>query len=229
MEPVLLITGLGGRADFWAGQAAALKPRFEAITFDQRGRDRVEALARDALEVLDARGVERCHVVGHSLGGAVAQVIATDFPQRVDRLVLSGTWSGPTPPLAEFFRLRRRVLAELGADAYATLGALTAWPDDWLHEHPQLLHGPLPEADALLARIDAIIAFDRTAQLGTIKAPTLVICTEDDRVVPALHARRIAAGIPGSRLRLLPYGGHFPQVTRPEAYNELLLEFLEEA
>ena len=56
-----------------------------------------------------------------------------------------------------------------------------------------------------------------------------MICAEDDRVVPALHARRIAAGIPGSRLRLLPYGGHFPQVTRPEAYNELLLEFLEEA
>lgn len=227
--PVLLIPGLNGRAAFWERQVSALATRFSPITYDLRGRDSVEALARDALELLDARGIERCHVVGHSTGGAIAQVLAADHPERIDRLVLSATWCALTAPFAALFRLRRRVLVELGADAAATLGTLFGWSDDWLAAHPELLEAPGdPTASAeLLARIDAILAFDRAGRLGDIRAPTLVVCCADDRMVPVSHSRRIAAGIPGAVLRELPGGGHFPQVTATGAYNQVLLEFLE--
>jgi len=226
---VLLIPGLNGRAAFWERQIGALAARFEPVACDLAGRDTVEALARDALELLDRRGIARCHVVGHSTGGAIAQVLAADHPERIDRLVLSATWCAPTPPFAALFRLRKRVLGELGPDAAALLAALLAWPDEWLEAHPALLAMPGDPAATreLLARLDAILAFDRADRLGDIRAPTLVICCEDDRVVPVRHSQRLAEGIRGAALRLLPRGGHFPQVTATEAYNRTLIEFLE--
>jgi aminoacrylate hydrolase len=229
MQPVLLITGLGGKASFWTRQVAALAPRFSALTYDLRGRRTVQELARDAIELLDARGIERCHVVGHSTGGAIAQVIAAEHPGRVQRLVLSATWCAPTAPFTALFELRRQVLSELGADAYARLGALTAWPDDWLEQHPELLYAVVNDKDALLARIEAILSFNGEGRLGDIRAPTLIVCAEDDRIVPVGHSKRMAAAIAGSELRLLPYGGHFPQVTATRAYNALVMEFLEKA
>jgi aminoacrylate hydrolase len=227
MQSVLFITGLGGKAAFWDRQVAALEARYGCLTFDLQARNTVRALAKDALELLDARGVEHCHVVGHSTGGAVAQVLAAEHPRRVDRLVLSGTWSSPTAPFLALFQLRKRVLADLGPEAGALLGALFAWPNDWLEKHPGLLASSDAAATAgLLARMEAILGFDGGAHLAKIKAPTLVICAQDDHLVPAEHSRRIAAGIPGSRLRVLPYGGHFPQATASAQYNEVLMEFL---
>ncbi len=227
---ILFITGLSGRASFWDRQVGVLGRAFETITYDLKGRNTVEALARDALELLDARGIRRCNIVGHSTGGAIAQVIAADHPQRVERLVLSGTWCAPTAPFQALFELRKRILLELGAQPYALHGALVAWPDDWLQAHPELLRPAgmdEPEKQAVLARLDAILAFDRAAQLASIRAPTFVICAQDDNLVPAGHSRRIAAGIRGSILKVLPHGGHFPHATATDAYNSALLEFLE--
>lgn len=227
MQSVLFITGLGGKAAFWARQVAQLKGRFDCITFDLEARSTIEALAQDALQILDSRGVERCHVVGHSTGGAVAQLLAAEHPRRVERLVLSGTWSSPTAPFLALFALRKRVLAELGAEAGGLLGALFAWPNDWLEKHPALLGSADPAAtQGLLARMEAILAFDGGAHVGKIGAPTLVVCAQDDNLVPLEHSRRIAARIAGSRLHVLPYGGHFPQATASAQYNQVLMEFL---
>lgn len=227
MPSVLFITGLGGKAGFWARQVAHLEGRFDCLTFDLKARSTVEALARDALAILDARGVDRCHIVGHSTGGAIAQVLAAEHPRRVERLVLSGTWSSPSAPFLALFGLRKRVLAELGPEAGALLGALFAWPNDWLEQHPDLLAASDAAAtQGLLARLDAILAFDGGARLSRIQAPTLVVAAQDDHLVPVEHSRRIAAGIAGSRLHVLPYGGHFPQATASAQYNQVLMEFL---
>jgi aminoacrylate hydrolase len=227
--PLLFIAGLGGRASFWDRQVEAFARGFETIAYDLKGRNTVEALARDALELLDARGIGRCHIVGHSTGGAIAQVIAAEHPERVDRLVLSSTWCAPTAPFNALFELRKKILLDLGSESYTLHGALVAWPDDWLQAHPELLRSKMdePEKQAVLARLDAILAFDRAAQLVSIHLPTLVICAQDDNLVPLGHSRRIAAGIPGSVFKVLPYGGHFPQATATDAYNSALLEFLE--
>ncbi|MFN2643652.1 MAG: alpha/beta fold hydrolase [Burkholderiales bacterium] len=227
MASVLFITGLGGKASFWSRQVAAFKERFNCITYDLGARNTVEALAQDALALLDARGVERAHIVGHSTGGAIAQVIASEHPERVERLVLSGTWSSPTAPFAALFKLRQRVLAELGPQPAAVLGALFAWPNEWLEEHPEQLElFDATDAQALLARMEAILAYDGHARLARIRAPTLVVCAEDDHLVPIAHSRRLAAGIAGAKLQLLPCGGHFPQATATREYNELLMGFL---
>jgi aminoacrylate hydrolase len=226
---VLLIPGLGGRASLWDPQVKALSNRFDPIAVSHGAHSRVEDFAFSILKLLDEKGIERCHVVGQSMGGTIAQVLAEDHPERVERLVLSSTWSGPTPAFRSSFELRKRILLELGPDAYALHGVLLGWPDDWLQAHPELLKPVLEKSEvtATLARIDAILAFDRGTKLGAIRAPTLVICCEADNVVPVAHSRRIAAGIQGARLQLLRTGGHFPQVTQTATYNALLLEFLE--
>jgi aminoacrylate hydrolase len=228
-RPVLLIPGLGGRGSFWARQSAALSGRFWPIACDLRARETVQAMAQDVLAVLDAAGIGRCHVVGHSTGGAIAQVIAQDHPQRVDRLVLSATWSAPTEPFTALFTLRQRILVELGIEAYALHGALIGWPNDWLEAHPEQLRDfDAADVPALTARLKAILAFDRSAHLESIRAPTLVLCAADDAVVPLGHSRRIAAAIGGATLQVLPGGGHFPQATATDAYNALLVNFLEQ-
>ena len=189
----------------------------------------MEAFAGALLGVLDKKDIERCHVVGQSMGGAIAQVIAEDHPDRVDRLVLSSTWCAPTLAFRAAFELRRRILLELGPEAYAAHVALLGWPQEWLEAHPELLRQApgKEEIPDVLARIDAILGFDRGAQLAAIGARTLVICAEDDNVVPAGHSRRLASGIRGAALKLLRSGGHFPQVTQAASYNAILLEFLE--
>ena len=225
---VLLIPGLGGRASVWNAQVEALSEHFVPIAVSHGGHSTVEAFAAALLGILDSNGVERCHVVGQSMGGAIAQVIAEDHPGRVDRLVLSSTWCAPTPAFRAAFELRRRILLELGPEAYAAHVALLGWPQEWLDSHPELLRQEpgKEEIPHVLARIDAILGFDRGAQLASIRAKTLVICAEDDNVVPVAHSRRLASGIRGAALKMLRTGGHFPQVTQAESYNAMLLEFL---
>jgi aminoacrylate hydrolase len=225
---VLLIPGLGGRSSVWNAQVEALSEHFIPIAVSHGGQSSMEAFAAALLEALDKKGIERCHVVGQSMGGAIAQVIAEDHPHRVDRLVLSSTWCAPTPAFRAAFELRRRILLELGPEAYAAHVALLGWPQEWLDVHPELLQ-QTPEKEEIphvLARIDAILGFDRGAQLGSIRARTLVICAEDDNVVPVAHSRRLASGIRGATLKLLRAGGHFPQVTQAAIYSAMLLEFL---
>ena len=136
---VLLIPGLGGRASLWDPQVAALSKNFLPLPVSHGGHRQVEDFAFSLLKFLDEKGVARCHVVGQSMGGAIAQVLAEDHPQRVERLVLSSTWSGPTPAFLASFQLRKTILQELGPDAYALHGALLGWPADWLDAHPVFL------------------------------------------------------------------------------------------
>src|SRR5690349_1825241 len=103
-EPVLLVPGLSGRGSFWASQVTELARDFRVIVHDHRGTGRsthsrirysVEQMADDVLRLMDALGVESAHLVGHSTGGAIGQVIALEHPRRLRSLVLSATWAGP--------------------------------------------------------------------------------------------------------------------------------------
>src|SRR5271166_40402 len=100
--PVLFVSGLGGFASFWQDQVATFAKRFEVVTFDHRGIGQsdparmgytVERMTVDAIALLDALEIRRAHVVGHSTGGAVAQVMAIEHPSRLASVVLSATWT----------------------------------------------------------------------------------------------------------------------------------------
>jgi len=230
--PLLLITGLSGRAAFWDAALPLLAGR-TLIRFDQRGIGRssrgtarmdVACIAEDALAVLDAHGIATADVLGHSMGGVTAQTIAAVAPQRVRKLILSGTWHRSDTYMRVQFAMRRRVLAS-DPVAYVQIGALLGFSPDWVAAHPPAPDAGEADATVIGERIDALMAFDGAA-LPPPAAPVLIIGTGDYRVVPPNLQQALHAALPGSSLRMLDGGGHFYPATRAAEFADVVNEFL---
>ena len=242
--PLLLIAGLGGRAAFWDAQAPALAQRHRVILHDHRGTGAstrwrgtysIAQMAGDVLTVMDHFGIETADMVGHSTGGAIVQHLAIHAPERVGRIVLSASWAGPHPYFTALFDLRRKVLETLGAEAYLLDGQLRGFPARSLVDMASDIAAnraarlaTFPGKDIELARIAAILAHDARAQLARIAAPTLVICAADDQITPLPFSEELAGAIPGARLAVLPWGGHFAPQANPDGYLPPVAAFLDE-
>jgi pimeloyl-ACP methyl ester carboxylesterase len=246
--PVLFVMGLGGRAADWHDAAfiAPLAGRFTCITFDNRGTGAsdkptgeysLDVMADEAVAVLAAAGHARAHVVGISMGGMIAQLIALRHPERVGRLVLIATHAGgrtvapPTPEamtaLTPDRSLPRDVILRSG------FGAIVA--PDFVARDPQPLEtlvaialaDPTPEI-CFARQMQAIMASDRLARLGAITAPTLVVHGTVDPLVPLANGVGIAGAIPGARLEELSGCGHLPMWECPERLAAVVGAFLDE-
>ncbi|NVO13423.1 MAG: alpha/beta fold hydrolase [Rhodoplanes sp.] len=240
--PLALVSGLGGAAAYWSNLVPVLSRAFSVILHDHmatgRSRSRrkvhsVEALAADLDALLTHLGCAHCSLIGHSTGAAVGQVLAQDYPGRLDKLVLYGGWAGPDPHFAHCFKVRRRVLTELGVPAYNEIGPLFLYPPLWISRNPDKVAKIIADNDAMApaaadiaARIDMIVAFDRRARMGEIRTPTFVVCAADDILTPPHLSEELAAGIPGAHLALVPWGGHACSQTAPEEFLATVLPFL---
>ena len=240
--PVLFISGLGGYASFWQEQVAAFAKRFEVVTFDHRGIGQsdparmgytVDRMAVDAVALLDALDIRRAHVVGHSTGGAVAQVLAIEYPNRLASVVLSATWTKADAYFRRLYALRKEILERLGPSSYVQSATLVWYPSWWVAHNNEKLRqieaqnlATFAPTEMVINRIDAMLAFDRTRELGRIKTPTLVIGAEDDIVTPSYFAEELARLIPGAEIKLFPRGGHFLVHVRSREFNNAVLPFL---
>jgi aminoacrylate hydrolase len=243
--PLLLVPGLSGVGSFWAAQVAALAADFRVIVHDHRGAGRsthsritysVEQMAADVVKLMDALGIEAAHLVGHSTGGAIGQVLAQDHPRRLRSLVLSATWAGPDPYFRRLFEARKQALLDSGVEAYLRASVLVLAPPWWVSQHDAEIaaqhRAALPAAapvEVMASRIDAIVRFDRRARLGDIRVPTLVIVAQDDMVTPKFYSDEIVGKVPGVQYVVLDGGGHFAPALRPEPYNRAFGAFLEAA
>lgn len=242
--PLLFLVGLGGRADFWKPQISKFSGRYSSLSFDHRKtgdslpsdvRTTVAVLAQDALGLLDALGIDRPIIVGHSLGGAIAQHIAVHAPERVRGLVLSASWAGPTPYFERLFELRKQVLRECGPEAYMLQGNLLGNPGWWMAANVERAMDGIRERLKVFAgveiemeRMDAVTSHDLRDHVGTISAPCRIICARDDQITPLPLSEELAERIPGARLKILPTGNHFAPVTVSEDYDTKLAEALAE-
>jgi aminoacrylate hydrolase len=240
--PVLFISGLGGFASFWQDQVAAFGKRFETITFDHRGIGQsdparmgytVERMAADVVSLLDALRIKRAHIIGHSTGGAIAQVLAIEHPSRLVSMVLSATWTKADAYFRRLFTLRKEVLLHLGPSSYLQSATLYWYPSWWVARNNERLRqleaqnlAAFAPVDIVASRIDAMLAFDRTGELGRIKTPTLVIGAEDDIVTPAYFSEELARLIPAAEIKIFPRGGHFLTHVRTREFNNAVLPFL---
>jgi len=238
--PLLLIHGVGARLDNWDGVVAALGGRLTTIRHDLRGHGEsskapgpysVELFAGDALALLDHVGLARCHVVGHSLGGMVAQRLAIDAPERVDRLVLLSTAGGRTE------EERQRVLERLALVQDDIPGehfrrSVGRWfSDEFRRRNPELIERYAarnmendPRCYAAAYRV--LATTDLAGELGRIQAPTLIVTGEGDVGSSPRMARLMHERIPGSRLHVLPGLRHSLLVEAPEAVAKLIEEFV---
>lgn len=240
--PVLLVSGLNGLAAPWAPQVEALKQRYRIVTHDHRGVGRsdqwtgsysVAQMTQDVVGLMDQLGITRAHVVGHSLGGAIAQTLAIEHPHRVAGLVIYASWGRRDPFFEQVMTMRRRVLDTMGTDFFIHTTPLLLYPPAWISANQDFLakaeaaaKAAFPGVATLGGRIDSCIAFDRWNELPRITSRTLVLCARDDVSTPPNLSEELARRIPGATLELLPFGGHNAHVVAPASVTEALAGFL---
>ena len=237
--PLLLLHGLGGSHDDWRKQVPEFARRYRVVAPDLRGfgaSERQEPFtvqqhARDAAALLEALGIPRAHVVGLSMGGAVAMELALSEPQRVAGLVLANT--APSFELRGWQRrymgFSRLLLALLfGVGGVARLFSNAVFPAP----HQESLRKRLLERAShtsrwvYIASLRTLVRWDAEERLSSLRSPTLVIGAEHD-YTDIHEKRRWAARVPGARVVMLPGSRHRSELDAPAAFNEAVGRFLD--
>ncbi len=237
--PLVLINGLGFGRWAWFKQLPALTRHFSTITFDVRGerdlRDGVTDLADDVVALLDHLGVKKTHVLGTSLGGFVAQKLALDRPDLVDRLVLVCTSYGGNGPerMSPKAMLDMIGWPSLNTEKAVRKGLEAATSDAYRAEKPgefeEITRWRLADSPSLSAYYEQMSAgarYDAADDVEHITSPTLVIHGAEDRYVPAANAAALSEAIPGAKLRVLENAGHLVFIERAADVNREVVTFL---
>ncbi|HEX7165711.1 MAG TPA: alpha/beta hydrolase [Acidimicrobiales bacterium] len=249
-RPLLLVHGFPAAKEDFADHMGALGDLgWRAVAPDLRGHgesDKPEdpaayslaILAADVLALADALGWQRFTLLGHSMGGMVAQLAALAAPDRLDGLVLMDTSHGSLADIpADLIELAKQVVAEGGMQLYLEVSKTIEGPLDtpaykrMVAERPDYeTYGDRKTLAASphmwLGLIDDVVGKDdRLAALATLAVPTLVIVGEQDgHFVP--HAERMAGAIEGARLVVVPDAGHSPQFENPRPWFAAVSAFL---
>jgi pimeloyl-ACP methyl ester carboxylesterase len=240
-DDVLFISGLADEGACWVDQVGGLKDRYRLTTFDNRGVGRsstpdgpfaIADFAADTAALIDALGLERPHVVGSSMGGAIAQELALAHPDRIRSLVLNGTWCRGDRFLHEVFRswMWSAEKADSIRDFLVTVNLWCFAPriwnegtmDDWIAGAEA---SPYAQSmDAFCRSAQALIEHDSADRIGAINAPTMVTVGELDLALPRRFSEALVQRIPNARLVVLPEAGHQPFQEIPDKYNGVLTE-----
>jgi len=244
-DDVLFIAGLADEGSCWAGQADDLSDDYRVTVFDNRGVGRsstpdgeyhIADFALDAVELMNALGIASAHVIGSSMGGAIAQELALLYPERVRSLVLHGTWCATDVYFREAVR-GWQLLARAAESPREFFLAVNVWfvapyiYDDgtigeWASAAEQ---NPYPQSvDAFCRSAEALLGHDTRDRLGQISCPTLVTVGSLDICTPSRLARELVELIPGSRLHVFEGAGHMPYVEDPPVFTSVIRRFLSE-
>lgn len=243
--PVVLgVMGFGLDQRFWASQVGAITARNSFITFDNRGIGRskerpsttIEDMAADALVVLDHLQVDRTVVFGASMGGAIAQRLALEQPDRVAGLVLAVTWARPVEFMRRQHEVARMIIESHGPRALIDASIVRMFTPRFFEAGSEAIDrmvaafyapdGPgLPRREALLAQLDAIDKHDALAELVRIRCPALVLGGKMDVMAPFFASEEIARAIPGAELAAFETG-HACLIEEMQAVNDRVSGFL---
>ncbi len=241
---VLMIQGLGFSSKFWARQISALAPHFQVVVFDNRGAGQsdkpkepytISLMAQDAVGLLDHLGIVKAHVIGASMGGYIAQVLAVNYPERVDRLVLMCTHFGGPEYLAATAELWKEILnvRALTLTQIYRHGLRYALAEEFFDTHPKEVEELVkmkvvetPPAYAFQNQFAAASQFDFRRNVGQIKTPTLVLAGTEDRIVPIKFAQQLAEAIPNAKFKVIEGAGHLLFWEKAEEVNQEILNFL---
>ncbi|MEX2558198.1 MAG: alpha/beta fold hydrolase [Actinomycetota bacterium] len=239
-EPLLLIMGTGYTLETWHRVRPLLAERHRLILFDNRGVGRSEVpegpyeigqMAADAVAVLNAAGARVSHVVGAWLGGAIAQELALAYPERIRSLVLVGTSAfrhsvDPEPAALEMVARRASMTREDGVRAAIPFTYDPSTPQDHIEEDLAIRMQTYPTPAGYVGQLKAAAAYESRSRLGAVRAPTLVIHGESDRLVPAANGQDLARLIPGAQFELVSGASHNLFTDKPDETVGLILSFL---
>lgn len=231
----------------------AMTEHFTVIDYDHRGygqSDRPEGRytmatwADDLASLLDAIGVQRTHIHGGSMGGFIATLFAARYPERVDRLVISGAIAKCDRMARMQFEIWKAIARSYGTDSNELAVELCTkalsrpfLDESFGDEQVQAIREVVArnvEVDVFCDACDAMIETDVTAELSQIAAPTLLLCGTDDCLTPldcgpdGVGMRRMAELIPGARLHVFEGCGHGNLIERADESIQVIVEFLEQ-
>jgi aminoacrylate hydrolase len=241
--PVILSAGLGGSGAYWRPNLAALAAARRVILYDQRGTGRsdralpsglqVEDMAEDVIALMDGLGLERADFIGHAAGGLIGLMLAVRAPERLERLVVVNGWTRLDPHFARCFEARLALLRDTGPRAYLRAQPIFLYPAAWSSEHRNSLDAELEDqlahfqgSENLEKRVAALQAFYLDDRLGEIRTPLLAVAAKDDVLVPWTCTPAYADRIPTASTRLMDWGGHACNITDPDGFDALVLDFL---
>ena len=243
MTSLVFIHGAGDSAAVWERQTAYFSrnhrvlARVLAIDLPGHGArtaepgwDNHESNAAEVCRIMDREGLSKAVVAGHSMGGAVALLMALEHPDRVAGLVLVAT-GARLKMRPDFIEQARQAAEAFGSDVPSSTHIIPV---------EQMVHPAVPadvvawlkrrigkaSAQATYADFQANNNFDVMNRLGEIRTPTLIISGSEDRMAPRKFAEFLAGAIPGARLEVLDPSGHYPQVEQEEEFNRAVASFL---
>jgi 3-oxoadipate enol-lactonase len=237
--PVLMLSNsLGTTHKMWEPQLAAFSAKFRVLRYDRRGHGQsssppapysIEDLGNDALAIMDAAGVAKANWCGLSMGGMTGLWLATNHPDRIEKLVVCSSATFMPPP--ELWNGRIKTAQDKGIEVLAaptmqrwfTAGFIKASQDKVAFIREQFLQTTVEGFAGCAA---AMRDMDQRETIKTIAAPTLVIVGADDQGTTPAEAGIIVNRVPNARGVILK-GSHIINVEAPEAFTQEVLEFLE--
>jgi 3-oxoadipate enol-lactonase len=236
--PLVLSNSLGSTSEMWDPQVPALSERFRLIRYEHCGHGDapvppepydLDDLGGDVVALLDRLGIERSDFCGLSLGGMIGMWLGINAPERIRRLVLLCT--SPMLSREHDWALRGRTVREQGTGAVAEAVVERWFTPRYAEEHPDTvarMRAMVTETPATgyAGCCGAIERMDLVPELGSIRAPTLVVAGTEDPATPPPHAEVIAEHIPDCRMELVP-AAHLASWERPDEVTRLILSHLE--
>jgi pimeloyl-ACP methyl ester carboxylesterase len=243
-SPVVCVQGVGVAGSGWGPQVPALSHGFRVVTFDNRGIGRtargrdplsVDAMATDVWAIADAEGIERCHLVGHSMGGLIALAAALTRPARVKSLSLLCTFAdGSVPNQLSWRMIVLGLRTRIGTPRMRRMGMLRMiFPGAWLatvdrvelaSRLERLFGRNLAESPPIVfEQLRAMAGYNATGRLRELAGiPTLVISGRHDPIAPPAAGRSLADAIPGARYIEFADASHALPVQCADRVNALL-------
>lgn len=249
-HPLLLIAGVGYSRWFWHSITPALAERYRVITFDNRGAGEsdkpdgpytVSMMAADTVGLLDALGIKGAYVLGHSLGGFIAQELALARPDLVSKLILASTNHGGMNTLLITLEAMK-TLTDRGGELIELVkrGIAIATAPGIIGRYPNLadklinyrMTNPVPPVQYTAqvmagAAMATLTEAQVTERMAAIKAPTLLLSGEFDMVVPPGNVELMASKLTNAKITILPNTGHIFPLEDPEATVKAIVEFVD--
>lgn len=243
--PIIMIMGLGAPGDKWKHNYELLSKWFWCIVPDNRGAglsDKPEAesytteqMADDIIGIMDTLDIKKAHVMGVSMGGAIAQQVALKIPDRVLSLILTSTFASVSPA----FKKALNLICELKEDTDpAVLKQLNLWMTYGQYtqiHHPEKIEKSIEEdaaypypmpVYAYKAQCGACLSHNTAGRLQELKMPVLIAAGAKDLFMNIEKTMELVHGIPQAEFYLAPEGGHVHQWEYPGPYDSVVVGFL---
>lgn len=242
-EPLLLIAGFNSDNLIWGTIMRSLVSQYRVIRFDNRGIGQtiapdspytIKQMATDTAALLDYLNISQVHLVGHSMGGQIAQELALAHPQKIQSLILLSSWAKGDDKFNSLIELfgdltkkldgtlyQRVILPWLFTDTFYSTPEVMAQLLEWIENQP---FPPTPHG--LYHQSRAILGNDTSDRLAHIHCPTLVMVGKEDLITPVKFSQQLAQGIPHAELAILDQGGHAFVVESGDTVAQVMLDFL---